>query len=184
MTAVRESPLLSVDVSELLLRPGSTQEVHFRRVLPGVATQLARVEEGSELQIDLRLESLVDGIHVGGPVSGRLVLECRRCLQAVGEDFTVTVDEMCLYPGEAPSEVEDVYVLEGEDLNLEPIVRDAVVLALPLNPVCRQDCKGLCATCGADRNEVDCGHDGRVDIRWGPLVQLREGMERESMEEE
>jgi len=88
----------------------------------------------------------------------------------------VEVDELFLHRGEGHEG--ETYEIAGETIDLVPLVRDAIVLALPMNPLCRADCKGLCPVCGADRNRVDCGHTGeRVDIRWGPLAGLREQME-------
>ena len=69
---------------------------------------------------------------------------------------------------------EEDYQIVDDHIQLEPVVRDAVLLAMPVNPVCKPDCKGLCPECGADRNVTDCGHaGGRVDLRWEPLKQLR-----------
>lgn len=173
--AVRGHPLLSVDVSDLLRHPGKSETFAFRHAFTGLAVPLASVEEGSELDFDLRLDALVDGIEVTGRVSGTVTLECRRCLVRFGERFEVQLDELYLYPGRAGGAA---YEIVDEHIDLEPVVRDEVVLALPLNPLCREDCRGLCPACGADRNEADCGHAvGRIDVRWGPLERLREQME-------
>jgi uncharacterized protein len=88
----------------------------------------------------------------------------------------VELDEVFLYPGESAHE--EAYQVEGEAIDLEPVVRDAVMLALPLNPLCTEACKGLCSTCGAELNEGDCGHShDPVDIRWTGLEQLRRTLE-------
>lgn len=185
---VRTSSPLSVDVSELLRHPGATKRLRFTQETEGLRLPLARVEPGAGLEFDVRLDALVDGIHVAGTVSGTVSLDCRRCLTATTEAVQVEVDELFLAStpfsgGEADSSETtgidaDAYVIEDEHVDLEPMARDAIVLALPLNPLCREDCKGLCPTCGADRNETDCGHTAeRIDIRWGPLERLRERME-------
>ena len=146
-------------------------------MLEGLEVPLARVQEGSELQLDLRLDALVDGIRARGSVEGEVTVACRRCLTDVAQHTLVNIDELFVGEGEAVAD-DQAYPLADEAVDLEPMLRDAIVLSLPSNPLCRPDCKGLCPVCGADRNELDCGHDGgRVDIRWGPLADLRRRME-------
>jgi uncharacterized protein len=175
ITAVRGTPPLTVEVSDLLGRPGSTRPIRVRTALPGLALPLARVADDTELDLDLAAESLVDGIHVRGTVRGDLELECRRCLRAFSQPASVPVDELFV-PGE--EEGEDAFPIVDDTIELEPAIRDAVLLALPPNPLCREDCRGLCPTCGADRNQVDCGHtDDSPDIRWEALARLRERLE-------
>src|SRR5207302_1211789 len=154
--AVRNVPLLSVDVSELLRRPGASERLETDQVLDGIEVPLARVGEGSSLHLDVRLEALVDGIHVSGPVKGDVTIECRRCLKLFVRPLTVELDDVFTYPGEGTDD--EGYRVESESIDLEPVVRDAVMLALPLNPLCIEGCKGLCSTCGANLNEADCGH--------------------------
>jgi uncharacterized protein len=176
LIAVRKLPSLSVDVSELLRRPGASESVQIDRVLSGVEVPLARVRDDSVLHVDVRLESLVDGIHVSGTVRGAAGVECRRCLKDLDVPLDVDLDEVFLYPGDAGDG--DAYAVTGKEIDLEPAVRDAVMLALPLNPLCTETCRGLCSTCGADLNETDCGHSqDPVDIRWTGLEQLRRTLE-------
>lgn len=173
---MRNLPTLSVDVSELLRRPGASESVQTDHPLVGVEVPLARVREDSPLHLELLLEALVDGIHVSGTVHVDAVLECRRCLKGFAIPLDVALDEVFLYPGEGPAD--EVYRVEDEQIDLEPAVRDAVMLALPLNPLCAEGCRGLCSTCGADLNEGDCGHShDPVDIRWTGLEQLRRTLE-------
>lgn len=173
----RDSSLLSVDVSELLRRPGATKHISMKAVLDGIAGELSRLREDSGLTLDLQLDALVDGIHVSGDVSSELDETCARCLRGFPESVQLQIDEVFVYQGESMDD-DDAYEVVDEVLNLEPMLRDAVILALPLKPLCREDCKGLCATCGADRNEDNCGHDpARVDVRWDALARLSEEME-------
>lgn len=173
--AVRDSLQLSVDVSELLRHPGATKPVEGRRTVAGIALPLARVPDDTELQLDLRLEALVDGIHATGVVRAAVELECRRCLTTFMHDSEVPMDALYLSGGEGD---DDTYPIADEMLDLEPAIRDAVMLSLPLNPLCKAGCKGLCAVCGADRNATDCGHAERQsDIRWTALEDLRRKME-------
>lgn len=172
LVTMRELSPLSVDVSELLDRPGATKRFRFEAEIEGAGSTLARPTPGTAWSLDLRLDAIVEGIHVSGAVAGDVTCECRRCLASFHRRLEVAPDEVFAYPGAAVAEDEE-YRVQGEWLDLEPMVRDAIVLALPLNPLCREDCKGLCAACGEDRNAVDCGHRGeRVDLRWEPLRRL------------
>jgi uncharacterized protein len=176
LIAVRNLPLLSVDVSELLRRPGASERLQTDQALDGIEVPLARVRDGSSLHLDLRLDALVDGIHVSGPVTGEVTIECRRCLKEFVRPLQVELDDSFVYPGEGAED--EAYRVEGEEIDLEPVIRDAVMLALPLNPLCTDGCRGLCTTCGADLNETDCGHSQEpVDIRWTGLEQLRRSLE-------
>ena len=176
LIAVRNLPSLSVDVAELLRRPGASESVQTDQVLAGIAVPLARISDDSPLWLDLRLEALVDGIHVSGTIRAAAAVQCRRCLKVSEAPLHLDLAETFLYPGEG--EADEPYRVVNEQIDLESAVRDAVMLALPLNPLCTDGCRGLCTTCGADLNEVDCGHSqDPVDIRWAGLEQLRRSLE-------
>ncbi len=102
------------------------------------------VPEGSDVELALRLESVVEGVLVSGTARVQLLGECVRCLDPVSATRAVDIQELFFYPDQAPSDDEDALRLEGELLDLEPVVRDAVVLGLPFQPLCRDDCPGLC----------------------------------------
>jgi uncharacterized protein len=90
--------------------------------------------------------------------------------------FDVTLNEILAYEGQPGAE--EGYQVTGDHAHLEPVVRDAVILAMPLNPLHAPDCKGLCPVCGGDLNEVDCGHRvERSDLRWEPLAELKKKLE-------
>ena len=134
------------------------------------------VPEGSELELDLRLESVVEGVLVSGTVDGHA---CRAsaCGAWIRSTATLEVDLQELYaypgpPGTEPDEDDDRSRcrIDGDLIDLEPALRDAVVLALPLQPLCRDDCPGLCAECGARlADDPDHAHDA-VDPRWAALA--------------
>ena len=118
----------------------------------------------------------MEGVLVTGTVSAPLTGECARCLDPVVADVVAEIQELFAYPESATDETtseDEVSRLAGDYLDLEPVVRDSVVLALPLIPLCREDCPGLCPTCGEywDRLPSDHGHDV-VDLRWAALKQL------------
>lgn len=167
-----ERSLLSVDISDLIGKPGTSKELHLDAQIDGLAVAMAHVPEESVLELDLRLDSLLEGILVSGTVRGRLRAACRRCAAERTGPIEVDVSEVVAFEG-APA-ADDQYRVSGSLVELEGIVRDAVVLALPLNPLCRAECRGLCPVCGEDRNVVECGHDiVRRDPRWAPLERIR-----------
>jgi uncharacterized protein len=132
---------------------------------------LVGVPDGSDLVLDLRLESVSEGVLVSGTAQVALSGECARCLEPLTESLEVDVQQLFVYPGhENEADDDEIGRLVDDYIDLEPLLRDAVVLALPLAPVCRDDCPGLCPDCGARLAEVgpDHGHD-EVDPRWAAL---------------
>lgn len=173
LTALREASQLSVEISELLGKPGTSKRLEFSEEVHGLGLDVGRV--APLLEFDLRLDSLVEGVFVAGRVRGVYQFECIRCLRPFEEPFSVEIGEVLAYEGQEGAE--DGYQILADHAHLEPVVRDAVVLAMPLNPLCRPDCKGLCPTCGSDLNTVDCGHrTERTDLRWEPLARLRDSL--------
>jgi uncharacterized protein len=159
-------------------RPGSMRPVKKVVGAPGdLGTDLVGIEEGSEVELDLRLEAVMEGVLVSGTVRGRVVGECGRCLGPLDQALTVELQELFVYPGhEAPEGEEELPELSGELLDLEPTLRDAVVTALPFQPVCRPDCPGLCPECGIPLAEVVGEHTHEVrDPRWAALGGLARG---------
>lgn len=149
-----------------------------KRTVPAPAdlgTDVMGVPEGTDLQLELRLESVLEGVLVSGTVRGVAAGECVRCLEDVSVDVDADLQELFAYPGRAQQEDEDeIREIEDELIDLEPAIRDAVVPALPFQPVCREDCPGLCSECGA-RLADDPGHRHEVaDPRWAALASLNE----------
>ncbi len=164
-------------VGDILDRPGEYRDIHIKGVLSG-ATALARLDE-EPIEADLRAESVVEGILVTGAIRSGTVQQCARCLTEFGSDAAVEVCELFVTSGSEQAKDADSYRVAGTEIHLEPMLRDALVLALPLNPVCRQDCKGLCARCGADLNKGAClCRDDDPDPRWSALAGLRDELER------
>lgn len=133
------------------------------------------VPEGADVELRLRLEAVMEGVLVSGTASAPLVGECSRCLDPLTDRVDVELQELYVYP-EAEEVDEDTPRLVGDLLDLEPALRDAVVLALPLAPLCREDCPGLCATCGERLADLPAGHGHEVrDPRWAGLQALLDG---------
>jgi len=168
-----------LDTRELGRRPGSQRQVS--RTVPAPADlgiEVLQVPEGSPVELDLRLEAVMEGVLVTGTAHASLAGECARCLEPLtAEDrtsITVDVQELYVYEDHAlPGEDDEVSTLQDDLVDLEPLLRDAVVLALPFQPLCTDDCPGLCPDCGA-RLADDPGHahEAAVDPRWAALAQL------------
>jgi DUF177 domain-containing protein len=161
---------LVFDISEFVGRPGASRVVAGSERVEGLRGALGWVEEGDPVELDLRLDSLIEGIGVSGKLGALMQMECCRCLVRFEAPVTQDVDEVFWF--EARKDGED-YQVEGKVVDLEPMVRDAIVLAIPVHPLHVEACKGLCAVCGGDLNEKDCGHrPSEVDSRWAPLREL------------
>ncbi len=148
--------------------------VHRQAQAPAnLGTEVIGVPAGSDIELDLRLEAVMEGVLVSGTAQGHAVGECVRCLGDVEQDVDVELQELYVYPDRTtPTQDEDVRELEGELIDLEPALRDAVVLELPFQPLCSPDCPGLCSVCGA-RLAEDPGHSHQdVDPRWAALQSL------------
>jgi len=159
------------DIVGLRHHPGRRERLAARAVLEGLAVTDSRVPSGGAVELDVTLEAVDGAIVVSGTVTAPWEGECRRCLGPVVGGLEVTLEELFV---EEPEEGE-AYPVEGERIDLEPLAREAVVLALPLAPLCRPDCAGLCEVCGADRNAGPCGCDPPPgDPRWAALDVLRE----------
>jgi uncharacterized metal-binding protein YceD (DUF177 family) len=164
-----------VDLRELGRRAGSMTELH--RTLPapeGFRVELIGVPVGAPVQLHLRLEAVMEGVLVSGTVEAPLVGQCARCLEDVEDRLSLPVQELFAYEGsttEATSDEDEVRLVEGERLDLEPMLRDAVVLALPLSPTCTEDCSGLCVDCGERLDDLPADHSHEVvDPRWAGLA--------------
>jgi uncharacterized protein len=167
------------DLRELGRRPGALRE--YRRTVPapaGLGLDVIGVPEGASLDLDLRLESVTEGVLVTGTVSAPLAGQCARCLDPLTDELAVDVCELFAYRDSATDETtesDEVFRVEGDLLDVEPVVRDAVVLALPWTPLCRENCPGLCSTCGQPLADLPPGHaHDQIDPRWAALAAYRE----------
>lgn len=173
---------LVLDTRDLPRRPGAMRAL--RRTVPApkdLGLELIGVPEGTSLDLDLRLESVSEGVLVSGTVTGPVQGECARCLRPIGDRLDVSLQELYAYAHTATEETteeDEVGRVQDDLVDLEPALRDAVVLALPSSPLCRDDCPGLCPECGAHRDDLpaDHGHQ-QVDPRWAALRTLTESTE-------
>ena len=165
---------LVVDAYELKRQPGSS----LRRtvVVPvedAMGNDVLKAKPNTQAEIELLLESVIDGILATGNAEFETEGLCVRCLDGIDRPENVTFRQFFTYPGvaveEAEEESEDIVEITGNFLDLRPAFRDAVLLALPLTPTCRSDCPGLCPECGQRlADEPDHGHE-KQDPRWSAL---------------
>jgi uncharacterized protein len=132
------------------------------------------VPAGSPIALELRLEAVMEGVLISGTARLQIVGECSRCLDPVSQERTVEFQELYAYPGSGESDPEDELPELIEDhADLEPALRDAVVLDLPASPLCSDDCLGLCSECGARLDDVEEGHSHeQADPRWAALAEF------------
>lgn len=174
------------DTRELGRRPGALKRVARTVVAPSdLGNEVIATPPGAKLDIELRMESVMEGVLVTGTVLAPLAGECVRCLEPLTDEVEAEFQEMFAYPeadafggtrrdaADEDGAAEEEYVLRGDLFDLEPVLRDAIVLSLPLRPVCREDCPGLCPDCGAPlAGDPGHHHDDAVDIRWAALRDL------------
>ena len=161
----------TVGVGALRRTPGTRQAERRQGAIPGLRVSGSALPEGAEVVVGVVLESVPGAVIARGTLSAPWQGECRRCLRAATGVVEVEVREVF----EEDHDPEQTYPLHGDQLDLELLARDAVLLELPLAPLCMEDCRGLCPTCGADRNEggCDCAPEV-VDPRWAALDALRD----------
>ncbi|NLT29216.1 MAG: DUF177 domain-containing protein [Propionibacterium sp.] len=163
---------LVIDTRDLGRRAGAAKTVRLTASAPeGIGTEMIGVPPESPIELDVHVESVGEGILVSGDATVQILGECARCLGEVTDEMTVDLQELFLHPGVEPDD-EEAHRVQNELVDVEPVLRDAVVLDLPFTPLCRPDCAGLCPTCGVDRNaEPDHRHDDAIDARWAQLTE-------------
>lgn len=147
-----------------------------------IGLELIAVDAGSPLQLDLRLESVSEGVLVSGTVSAATTGECARCLTALAGEIEIELTELFAYPDSATDETTEddelPRVIRGggtEAVDLEQPIIDAIGLVLPFSPICNPDCAGLCPECGVALATAGPGHGHeQIDPRWAKLAALRE----------
>lgn len=155
-----------VSVGPLLRAPGDRRREVRRGPVAGLAVTGSRVPEGGEVSVEVTLDAVPNAVVVTGTVGAPWAGACRRCLAEATGTITVEVREVF----EVDHDPEQTYPLRGDQIDLEAMARDVVLLELPLAPLCRDDCAGICPVCGADRNVAPCTCDtARKDPRWAAL---------------
>jgi uncharacterized protein len=164
---------LVFDNREVHRRPGSSKRLSRTAAAPAdMGIAMLGVPEASPIELDVLLESVLEGVLASGTARVQLAGECARCLEPIEDSLEVKFQELYAYP-ESSVEDDEALRIQGDYLDLEPVLRDAVVLALPFGPVCDPACSGLCPECGV-RLADDPGHTHgeRMDPRWAVLSVL------------
>ena len=165
---MRQTPFV-VNVAGLRRSPGTRRRELRQGPVAGLEGSGAGVAPDAVVALDVLLESVPGGVIVRGTVTAPWWGACRRCLEEVTGQLTAEVLELF----EEDHDPEHTYPLRGDQLDLEPLARDAVLLELPLAPLCHEHCRGLCPMCGIDRNQGDCECRPEVsDPRWAALDAL------------
>lgn len=137
---------------------------------------LVAVPAGAAIEMRAELTAVSEGILVSGAVSAPIAGECGRCLTAIDDTLSVTVSELYAYEDSTTAETTDedeIFRLQGDLLDLEPMVRDGLVFAMPSTPLCRPECPGLCPDCGTPWDTLPSDHSHEtLDPRWAELKKL------------
>lgn len=164
-------------VNTKTLKRGPGEMLPLRRRVPAPAElglEMVHVAEDAPIDLDLRLESVSEGILVSGTATAPITGECARCLEPIDDVLTVDLQELFAYPDsitEDTTDEDEVHRLTGDLLDLESVVRDGVVLGLPFIPLCRPDCAGLCPECGQRLDALPADHaHSQIDARWAALA--------------
>lgn len=167
---------MTIDIARLSRRPGATFTVQKTVNSPSrIGVELIAIEPGAPVEMDLRLESVSEGVLVTGTVAGPTSGECSRCLAPITGHVRVRLTELFAYPGsttEATSGEDEVGHVIAETVDLEQPIIDAVGLELPFSPTCTPDCPGLCPRCGVSLTAQPGHRHDWIDPRWSKLAEL------------
>jgi uncharacterized protein len=174
-----------IDTRDLGRRPGAMRRYHRDVRLPArLGLDVIEISAGGQVSLDVRLESVVEGVLVSGTASAPVTGQCARCLDPLVDSLEVELTELFAYPGtvtDGSTDPDEVSRIVDDLVDLEPVVRDAMLLALPQAPLCREDCPGLCPECGGKWAELGTDHrHEKMDPRWAALKQRLRGDEEEN----
>ncbi|WP_081291073.1 YceD family protein [Mycobacterium asiaticum] len=169
---------LTIDIARLGRRPGSMFRVRDTVDSPTrIGVELIAIPKGESLDLDLRVESVSEGVLVTGAVAAATAGECSRCLSPIQGRVQVELTELFAYPDsatEATTEEDEVGHVVDQMVDLEQPIIDAVGLELPFSPVCSPDCPGLCPQCGVSLAAEPGHHHDQIDPRWAKLAGMFE----------
>lgn len=175
-----------VSVTDLIDKPGASEELQVTWPAPAeLQVPLLGVEKGSAMHVDIRLDSVHEGILVSGTVEGTLTGQCSRCLDPITEPVTIDIQELFQFEFDPTLEEDEQHMVEHGFVNVEPIMRDALVTSLPFQPRCSPDCEGLCDQCGIRLEDAGPDHyHEQLDPRWAALADFVSGNETDETSSE
>jgi uncharacterized protein len=196
-----EDSAWAIPVGQLGSRAGQTKRIDAVFPAPsGIGDAIIGVREGDDVRIEGDIDSIVDGLILSASISAPVHAQCTRCLIDIHRPWNVPVTTFFPYDpsagaydaprghaGSAEVEIiagedesEDEYPLspDGAFADVEALIRDALVEALPLQPLCREECRGLCPQCGINLNEHPDHHHETGDIRFAALEDFKRQLER------
>lgn len=199
MARIEDSPW-AISVAQVASRAGQSKPIDADFPAPaGIGDDVVGIKEGAPVHVSGAFDSIVDGLVFTGRVSAPFASECTRCLKPINKDWTANITAFFPYEtekrdaGSHRGKAEEVDIVAGEDesedsypllahgawADIEDLIRDSLVESLPLQPLCKPDCKGLCSQCGVDLNEQPDHHHDIADIRFAGLADLKAKLEAE-----
>ena len=174
MNSKVESPF-KVNFHELPRRAGEFRQYHLEFNAPqAIGIALLEIQKSEPLDISFKAESVDGGVLLTGEVISQARGECGRCLDPIEFDVSQKFQELFLYSSrvkEVGEDEDEVFSLDGDIADLEVPIRDAVILAMPINPLCQSDCLGLCSICGLKWQNLEKDHAHKAsDPRWSGLA--------------
>jgi len=175
-----------LNTHELARRAGEMKEYELDiTVQEKVGVELISVPVGEVIEVDARLESVTEGVLLTAEIFAIAKGECIRCLDPVSINIERKIQELYYYAQKIEKskkkrsdedldlELEEEFMMDGDIMDLESPIRDAIVLALPINPLCNDECLGLCPECGGKWAQLEADHAHEViDARWASLQGL------------
>ncbi|MEV6768050.1 DUF177 domain-containing protein [Nocardia sp. NPDC051030] len=164
-----------LDVHSLGRKPGSMKNMHRTVTTDAkIGLEMVGIPVGAQVEMELTLQSVSEGVLVIGSVTAPIEGECSRCLESFTDAIELQITELFAYPDSATeqtTEEDEVHRLVDDTVDLEPVVIDAVGLELPMQPLCEPDCAGLCPECGVRMAIAESGHGHEIlDPRWAGLA--------------
>jgi uncharacterized protein len=185
---MKSNPFL-LNIHELSRRAGEMKEYELDIEAPTrIGVPLIGVPEGDVIEADIRVESVTEGVLLSAEIYTVAHGECIRCLDPLEQVIDRKIQELYRYEptndrgrkkrreeDDIDLDADDELQMEGDLMNLEIPIIDAIILALPVNPLCDEECMGLCPDCGEKWETLPEDHShGAVDARWAGLASLLE----------
>lgn len=166
---------LVIDTRRLGRRAGSMMQIERTVSAPSrIGLDLIAIDVGEDIDLDLRMESVSEGVLVSGTVDADTAGECSRCLEPFHSHVQLHLTELFAYPDSVTddtTDADDIYRVKDDAIDLEPLIVDLAGLTLPLRPLCSEDCEGLCSECGIRLSIAEPDHSHEIlDPRWAGLA--------------